>query len=84
MNQESLERVNAFLAAVAARVRPGELLDVAPADVARQIAIEEPLVAARAVRALLVRRRLEARDGRYRLLDATPIQPGEKQQVPRP
>ncbi len=84
MNQESLERANAFLAAVAARVQPGELLDVAPADVAREIGIEEPLVAARAVRALLARRRLEAQDGRYRLLDATPIQPGEKEQVPRP
>lgn len=84
MNQESLERANAFLAAVAERVRPGELLDAAPADIARQIGIQEPLVAARAVRALLARRRLEAQDGRYRLLDATPIQPGEKEQVPRP
>ncbi|GIU99890.1 MAG: hypothetical protein KatS3mg014_1506 [Actinomycetota bacterium] len=84
MNQESLDRANAFLAAIAARVQPGELLDVAPADVARQIGIAEPLVAARAVRALLARRRLEAQDGRYRLLDATPIQPGEKEQVPRP
>jgi len=84
MNQESLERANAFLAAVAARVRPGEFLDAAPADIAREIGIGEPLVAARAVRALLARRRLEAQDGRYRLLDATPIQPGEKEQVPRP
>ncbi len=84
MNQESLERANAFLAAVAQRVRPGELLDAAPADIAREIGIGEPLVAARAVRALLARRRLEAQDGRYRLLDATPIQPGEKEQVPRP
>lgn len=84
MNQQSLERANAFLAAVAARVQPGELLDAAPADIAREIGIGEPLVAARAVRALLARRRLEAQDGRYRLLDATPIQPGEKEQVSRP
>jgi uncharacterized membrane protein YccC len=84
MNQESLERANAFLAAVAARVQPGEFLDAAPADIAREIGIGEPLVAARAVRALLARRRLEAEDGRYRLLDPTPIQPGEKEQVPRP
>lgn len=84
MNQESLERANAFLAAVAGRVRPGDFLDAAPADIAREIGIGEPLVAARAVRALLARRRLEAQDGRYRLLDPTPIQPGEKEQVPRP
>lgn len=83
MNQQSLELANAFLAAVAARVQPGELLDAAPAEIAREIGIEEPLVAARAVRALLARRRLEAQDGRYRLLDATPIQPGEREQIPR-
>ncbi len=84
MNEESLERANAFLAAVAARVKPGDLLEITPTELGKQIGVEEPLAAARAVRALLARRRLEADDGRYRLLDATPIQPGEKEQVPRP
>jgi uncharacterized membrane protein YccC len=84
MNQESLERANAFLAAVAARVQPGELLETTPTQLGRDIGVEEPLAAARAVRALLARRRLETEGGRYRLLDATPIQPGEKEQVPRP
>ena len=36
------------------------------------------------MRALTARRRLEAVDGRYRLLDAKPIEPGEREQVPRP
>ncbi|HEU4355016.1 MAG TPA: hypothetical protein VFT27_05455, partial [Actinomycetota bacterium] len=80
MNQESLERANAFLAAIAARVQPGEPLEITPTQLGRDIGVEEPLAAARAVRALLARRRLEAEGGRYRLLDASPIQPGEKEQ----
>lgn len=44
----------------------------------------EPLASARAVRALLARRRLEQVDGRYKLLDARPVAPGERESVPRP
>jgi hypothetical protein len=84
VNQESLERANAFLAAVAERAPVGELIDLSPAELGKQIGVEEPLAAARAVRALLARRRLEAVDGRYRLVDARPIDPGEREQVPRP
>jgi chromosome segregation ATPase len=46
--------------------------------------VDEPLAAARAVRALLARRRLEAVDGKYRVLDVRPIEPGEREQVARP
>lgn len=84
MNQESLQRANAFLAAVAGRASAGELVDLSPAELGREIGVREPLAAARAVRALLARRRLETVDGRYRLLDARPIEPGEREQVPRP
>jgi hypothetical protein len=35
------------------------------------------------VRALAARRRLEVEDGRYRLLDARPLDPGEPESVPR-
>jgi hypothetical protein len=84
VNQESLDRANAFLAAVAARAGTGELVDLSPAELGREIGVEEPLAAARAIRALLARRRLEAVDGRYRLLDARPIEAGEREQVPRP
>lgn len=84
MNQESLDRANAFLAAIARRVSPGDPVDLTPAEVGREIGVAEPLAAARAVRALLARRRLEMADGRYRLLDPRPIEAGEREQVPRP
>jgi chromosome segregation ATPase len=84
VNQESLDRANAFLAAFAARAEPGELVDLSPAELGREIEVPEPLAAARAVRALLARKRLEAVDGRYRVLDARPIEPGEREQVSRP
>jgi hypothetical protein len=84
VNQESLDRANAFLAAVAVKLPPGELVELSPAEIGREIGVSEPLAAARAMRALLARRRLEIVDGRYRLLDARPIEPGEREQVPRP
>ncbi len=84
VNQESLDRANAFLGAVASRAAEGELIDLSPAELGREIGVHEPLAAARAIRALLARRRLEAVDGRYRLLDARPIEAGEREQVPRP
>jgi hypothetical protein len=84
MNQESLDRANSFLEAVSTRVAVGELIELSPAELGREIGVEEPLAAARAVRALLARRRLEAVDGRYRLLDPRPIEAGEREQVPRP
>jgi hypothetical protein len=84
MNQESLERANAFLAAVAERTQQGEMLSVTPAEIGREMGLPEPLAAARAVRALLARRRLEVVDGKYRLVDARPIDPGEREQVARP
>jgi hypothetical protein len=84
MNQESLERANAFLAAVAARTQAGEMLGATPAEIGREMGLPEPLAAARAVRALLARRRLEVIDGKYRLVDPRPIEPGEREQVARP
>ncbi|MFL5738034.1 MAG: hypothetical protein ACJ76P_11950 [Actinomycetota bacterium] len=83
MNEESLKRVNAFLAAVSTRVEVGEVLNVTPADIGREVGLPEPLAAARAVRALLARRRLEAADGGYRLIDARPVDPDERESIPR-
>ena len=83
MNEESLRRANAFLEEIAKRAEPGSMIDATPAELGKQVGVVEPLAAARAVRALLARRRLEAVDGRYRLLDARPIEPGEREQVPR-
>ena len=62
VNQESLDRANAFLAAVAGKLPPGELVELSPAEIGREIGVSEPLAAARAMRALLARRRLEIVD----------------------
>lgn len=42
-----------------------------------------PLAVARAIRALAARKRLEVEDGRYRLVDPRPLEPGEPESVPR-
>jgi hypothetical protein len=84
VNEESLRRANAFLAAISEQVQTGDVLKVTPADIGKRIGLPDPLAAARAVRALLARRRLEVADGSYRLLDPKPVAPGEPEAVPRP
>jgi len=84
VNDQSLERVNAFLAAVAQRVQPGEVLRETPAEIGRELAFPDALSAARAVRALIARRRLEAAQGSYRLIDASPVGSAERESIERP
>ena len=84
MNEESLQRANAFLAAVSARTQVGAVLEVTPAEVGREIGLPDPLSAARAVRALIARRRLEPAQGSYRLVDGRPVDPDEKETIERP
>jgi hypothetical protein len=83
VNPESLERANAFLAAVAARTEVGAVLDATPAELGRELGMPDALSTARAVRALIARRRLEPAAGSYRLLDARPLEPGEKESIAR-
>jgi regulator of replication initiation timing len=83
VNEQSLERVNAFLAAVAARTERGQLLDATPAELGRELGFPDPLSIARAVRALVARQRLEPAGGSYRLLDPTPVAAGERETVER-
>jgi hypothetical protein len=83
VNEQSLERVNAFLAAVADRTDKGELLDATPAELGRELGFPDPLSIARAVRALVARRRLEPSGGSYRLLDDTPVAEGERETIER-
>ena len=83
MNPQSLDRANAFLEAVAARTEVGGVLPGTPADIGHQLAFPDALSTARAVRALIARRRLEPADGSYRLLDARPVDPGEREVVGR-
>ena len=60
------------------------MLTVSPAEVGKRIGLPDALSAARAVRALRARKRLEkSEDGSFRLLDARPLEPGEPEAIPR-
>lgn len=83
MNPQSLDRANAFLAAVVARTEVGEVLPGTPADIGHELAFPDALSTARAVRALIARKRLEAAEGSYRLLDARPVEAGEREVLGR-
>jgi hypothetical protein len=83
MNPQSLERANAFLSAVAARTEVGTVLPGSPADIGHELSFPDPLATARAVRALIARKRLEPVDGSYRLLDARPVEAGEREVIGR-
>ncbi len=83
MNEQSLDRVNAFLQAVASRTEKGELLEATPAELGRELGFPDPLSIARAVRALVARRRLEPASGSYRLLDPSPVAQGERETIER-
>ena len=83
MNEQSLQAANAFLNVASATTQAGEFLDRSPAEIGREAGLANPLAVARAIRALAARRRLQAEDGRYRLLDPRPLDPGEPESVPR-
>lgn len=83
MNDESLRRANAFLAAVVQRVEVGEILEETPAEIGRALQLPDALSTARAVRALIARRRLEPANGSYRLLDSRPVDTGERETIGR-
>src|SRR2546421_9213914 len=83
LNEQSLQAANAFLRVAADSTEPGQLLERSPAEIGREAGLANPLAVARAIRALAARRRLAAEDGRYRLLDPKPLEPGEPESVPR-
>jgi chromosome segregation ATPase len=84
VNEQSLRESNAILEAAAKRVEVGEVVTAPPAELARESGIENRLAVARAVRALLARGRLSQEGNRYRLVDARPLEPGERVTVRRP
>ena len=85
MNDESLDRANALLAAVAELVPVGEVWSGVPSDLGRSAGIADPLAVARAMRALLSRGRLQSVGDGYRLVEARPVAAGEKgTNPPRP
>jgi hypothetical protein len=83
LNEQSLQAANAFLRIASESTQAGEFLERSPADIGKDAGLANPLAVARAVRALAARRRLEAEDGRYRLLDTRPLEAGEPESVPR-
>ncbi|HEX6263059.1 MAG TPA: hypothetical protein VF097_09455 [Actinomycetota bacterium] len=84
MNEQSLRESNGILAAAADRAAVGELIPATPAELAREVGVDDRLAVARAVRALLARGRLEQEGDRYRLLDTRPLERGEPATVRRP
>jgi hypothetical protein len=83
MNEQSLQAANNFLRVASATTQAGELLDRPPTEIGKEAGLPNPLAVARAVRALAARRRLSAEDGKYRLLDARPLEADEPESVPR-
>jgi hypothetical protein len=83
VNEESLRRANAFLGAVVDRVQVGEVLRETPAEIGRDLGMPDALSTARAVRALIARRRLEPAQGSYRLLDGKPVEADERESIGR-
>jgi hypothetical protein len=59
----------------------GEVMTDTPAEIGRALGLPDALSTARAVRALIARRRLEPANGSYRLLDARPVDAGEKESI---
>lgn len=82
MNDESLRRANALLRAMAQQVAVGDIWSGSPADLGRSSGIDDALAVARAMRALRSRGRLEQVGEGYRLLDAKPVEEGERGTVP--
>jgi hypothetical protein len=84
MNEQSIKESNAILAAAASRARAGEVIPVTPAVLADDAGIANRLSAARAFRALMARGRIQREGEDYRLVDARPVEPGERATVKKP
>jgi Xaa-Pro aminopeptidase len=77
VKDETLQKVNDLLAELAKEAGPDGTVRRAPALVAEQVGLRTGLETARAMRALLARKRIENDDSGYRIISTDPIQPGE-------
>lgn len=78
MKEETLAKVNAFLAELAKEAGPDGSISKSPAVVASLVGLNSGLETARAMRALLARKRVVGGDnGGYRVVSTEPIVPGE-------
>lgn len=77
VKDETLQKVNDLLAELAKEAGPDGTVRRAPALVAEQVGLKTGLETARAMRALLARKRIENDETGYRIISTDPIQPGE-------
>lgn len=77
MKDETLTKVNALLAELSKEAGPDGTVRRQPALIARSVGLKTGLETARAMRALLARKRVEGNDDGYRVINTEPIQPGE-------
>ncbi len=77
MKEETLAKVNALLAELAREAGPDGAIAKSPALVATTVGLSSGLETARAMRALLARKRVVGGENGYHLVSAEPITPGE-------
>jgi hypothetical protein len=77
MKEETLAKVNALLAELARDAGPEGAVRRSPAAVAASVGLSSGLETARAMRALLARKRVEGGENGYRVVSTEPITPGE-------
>jgi hypothetical protein len=77
MKEETLAKVNALLAELAREAAPDGSITKSPAVVAISVGLGSGLETARAMRALLARKRVVGGENGYRVVSAEPITPGE-------
>jgi hypothetical protein len=78
MNEHSRERANRLLGEIAGRTAEGDVWIGSAVTLGERLGFENAVEAARAVRALITRGRIEVAGGGYRLLDASPVAAGER------
>ncbi|MCA1833713.1 MAG: hypothetical protein ABR548_08595 [Actinomycetota bacterium] len=77
MKEETLAKVNALLAELAKEAGPDGAVGRSPASIASSVGLSSGLETARAMRALLARKRVEGGENGYRVVSTEPIVPGE-------
>ena len=77
VKEETLAKVNALLAELAKEAGPDGEVKRSPASIAQSVGLSSGLETARAMRALLARKRVEGGENGYRVVSTDPIVAGE-------
>lgn len=78
MNEDSRHKANDLLASIVSRARSGEVWQGSVVSLGEELGLSSAIETARAVRALITRGRIVAEGGGYRIVDARPIEMGER------